>query len=93
MKKSDRYLKIVNWSEEDGCYVGLAPGLFYGGVHGGDEAEVYRRLCEAVDDVIAVYEQDGAPLPPPTADPHYSFAENLAAQARDRRRVAGEKRA
>lgn len=26
MKKSDRYLKIVEWSEEDQCYVGTCPG-------------------------------------------------------------------
>jgi len=34
MKNSDRYLKIVEWSEEDQCYVGTCPGLFYGGCHG-----------------------------------------------------------
>ena len=26
MKERDRYLKIVEWSEEDKCYVGSAPG-------------------------------------------------------------------
>ena len=31
MKISDRYLKIVEWSEEDQCYVSTCPGLFYGG--------------------------------------------------------------
>ena len=30
MKKSDRYLKIVEWSEEDQCYVGTCPGLMLG---------------------------------------------------------------
>ena len=34
MKKRDRYLKMVEWSEEDRCYVGTCPGLMLGGVHG-----------------------------------------------------------
>ena len=32
MKDSARYAKIVEWSEEDACYVGSAPGLILGGV-------------------------------------------------------------
>ena len=31
MKESARYVKIVEWSEEDQCYVGSSPGLLYGG--------------------------------------------------------------
>ena len=31
MKDSAKYVKIVEWSEEDQCYVGSAPGLIYGG--------------------------------------------------------------
>jgi hypothetical protein len=34
MKSSDRYLKLVEWSDEDGCYVGRCPELMLGGVHG-----------------------------------------------------------
>jgi len=30
MKESERYMKIVEWSEEDQCFVGSAPGLIYG---------------------------------------------------------------
>ena len=44
MKTSDQYLKIVEWSEEAPCYVGSCPGLMRGGVHGNDEAEVYKEL-------------------------------------------------
>ena len=33
-KASDDYLKIVEWSEEDQCYVGTVPGLIIGGAHG-----------------------------------------------------------
>ncbi len=67
MKESDRYLKIVEWSEEDGCYVGTAPGLMHGGCHGDDEKKVYAELCEIVDEVIDLFHADGDPLPPATA--------------------------
>jgi predicted RNase H-like HicB family nuclease len=67
MKESDRYLKIVEWSEEDGCYVGSSPGLFYGGCHGDNEQEVFAELCQIVDETIELYRKDGKTLPPPTA--------------------------
>jgi predicted HicB family RNase H-like nuclease len=72
MKPSDRYLKIVEWSQEDGCYVGTCPGLMLGGVHGPNEAKVYRELCQVVEEVIRIYEEDGDPLPAPTAGKEYS---------------------
>jgi predicted HicB family RNase H-like nuclease len=72
MKTSDLYFKIVHWSEEDKCYVGTCPGLMLGGVHGDDEAKVYRELCQAVDEWIAIHEEDRQPLPPPTAGQEYS---------------------
>jgi predicted HicB family RNase H-like nuclease len=72
MKPSDRYLKIVEWSEEDRCYVGTCPGLMLGGVHGDDEARVYRELCQAVEEWIALCEEDGQPLPEATAGKSYS---------------------
>jgi predicted HicB family RNase H-like nuclease len=72
MKPSDRYLKIVEWSEEDACYVGTCPGLICGGVHGADEAEVYRELFQAVAEAVELYAADNKPLPPGTADKSYS---------------------
>lgn len=42
------YSKIVRWSNEDRCYIGTCPGLFYGGVHGKNEMKVYRDLCREV---------------------------------------------
>lgn len=67
MKASDRYLKIVEWSDEDGCYVGSVPGWIGPCCHGDDEAKVYKELCGVVDEWIELYEKDGRPLPPPTA--------------------------
>jgi predicted RNase H-like HicB family nuclease len=67
MKESALYAKIVEWSEEDQCFVGSAPGLVYGGCHGADEKEVFAELCRIVDEAIVLYQQQGKPLPPPTA--------------------------
>jgi len=67
MKDSARYVKIVEWSDEDQCYVGSSPGLIYGGCHGADEKEVFDHLCSVVEEAIELYRKDGKPLPPPTS--------------------------
>ncbi len=67
MKESTRYVKIVEWSEEDDCYVGSSPGLLLGGCHGKDERKVFEQLCQIVEETIDLYHQDGKPLPPPTS--------------------------
>ena len=72
MKNSDQYLKIVEWSEEDQCYVGTCPGLFYGGCHGDNEVQVYKELSNIVEENIALYKENGKPLPPKTAGKEYS---------------------
>ena len=72
MKASDQYLKIVEWSEEDQCYVGTCPGLMLGGVHGDNETKVYKELCQAVEEWIEIYQEDGEPLPAATAGKEYS---------------------
>ncbi len=72
MKESARYAKIVEWSDEDQCYVGSCPGLIYGGCHGGDEQRVFAELCEIVDEAIALCKHDGKPLPPCTSGKDYA---------------------
>lgn len=72
MKDSARYAKIVEWSEEDQCYVGSAPGLVYGGCHGPDERAVFEELCRVVEEAIELYKNDGKPLPPPTSGRDYA---------------------
>ncbi len=67
MKGSARYVKIVEWSAEDGCYVGSCPGLLYGGCHGDDERQVFEELCQVVEETVELYRRDGKPLPPPTS--------------------------
>jgi predicted RNase H-like HicB family nuclease len=72
MKDSARYVKIVEWSDEDQCYVGSSPGLLYGGCHGDDERHVFQQLCRIVEETILLYRQDGRPLPPPTSGRDYA---------------------
>ena len=72
MKDSARYVKLIEWSEEDKCFVGSAPGLIYGGCHGTDEKEVFDELCTIVDEAITLYRKDGKPLPAPTSGRDYA---------------------
>ena len=67
MRDSARYVKIVEWSDEDLCYVGSSPGLIYGGCQGDDEKIVFDELCQIVEDTIELYRREGRPLPPPTS--------------------------
>jgi len=67
MKESARYVKIVEWSEEDQCYVGSSPGLLYGGCHGDDEKQVFDELCRIVEETITLYRNDNKAMPPPTS--------------------------
>ncbi len=68
MKESARYVKLVEWSSEDGCYVGSSPGLFYGGCHGDDEVQVFHELVQIVEETISLYHAEGRELPPATSD-------------------------
>jgi predicted HicB family RNase H-like nuclease len=70
--RSADYLKIVEWSEEDDCYVGSAPPLIGRSCHGSDEVEVYKELSEIVEEWIAMMERDGTALPPPMFGASYS---------------------
>jgi predicted RNase H-like HicB family nuclease len=72
MKTSNHYHKIVEWSEEDQCYVGTCPGLMQGGIHGDDEEKVYKEFCQAVEEWIEIYQEDREPLPESTAGRDYS---------------------
>jgi len=72
MRESARYVKIVEWSEEDQRFVGSCPGLLYGGCHGDDEKAVFAELCEIVEETIKLYKKDGKQLPPPTSGKDYA---------------------
>ncbi len=65
MSQGDRYVKIVAWSDQDGCFIGSCPELFYGGCHGSDARAVFSELCVIVDETVALYQEQGKPLPEP----------------------------
>ncbi len=62
---ADVYEKVVYWSEEDQTFIGTCPDLFYGGVHGDDPVEVFKELCEVVEEWVDIMFKDGKPLPEP----------------------------
>jgi predicted RNase H-like HicB family nuclease len=72
MKDSARYVKIVEWSDEDQCYLGSAPGLLYGGCHGDDERAVFEELSQIVEETIFLYAREGRPLPSATSGRDYA---------------------
>ena len=80
MKKSDRYLKIVEWSKEDQCYVGRCPELMLGGVHGTNEQRVFAELCEVIEEWIGDVEKAKESLSPGMAGKHYSGKFNLRSE-------------
>jgi len=66
MTDSAKYIKIVEWSEEDRCFVGYCPGIIGRCCHGEDEVEVYRELCRIVAEWLEIARQESWELPAPT---------------------------
>lgn len=69
---SKRYLKIVEWSAEDRCYVGSAPPLIGQSCHGDTEAAVLAQLQTIVEEWVGMLIADGKPLPASTANRKFS---------------------
>lgn len=65
MADGNKYTKIIEWSEQDNCYIGSCPELFYGGCHGDNEIEVFTELCQIVEETIRLFQKDNKPLPQP----------------------------
>jgi predicted RNase H-like HicB family nuclease len=75
MTSGTRYVKLVEWSEADNCFVGSCPGIFYGGCHGSDEESVFAELCKIVEETVKLYEAEDKPLPPSTSG--YDWANTI----------------
>jgi len=69
---ASHYVKIVEWSDEDRCFVGRCPELFGGGCHGDDEVKVYAELTALVEEAIEDRLAGGDPLPIPLATKKFS---------------------
>ena len=59
-----RYVKVVEWSPEDGVFVGSAPPLIGQACHGDTEAEVLTQLQKIVEEWVEILLSDKKPLPP-----------------------------
>ena len=66
MRERDKYLKIVEWSDKDRCYIGSIPGWIGKCCHGDEELKVYSQLCTVLDEWIEIYKKEGRRLPNPT---------------------------
>ena len=71
------YLKLVEWSDEDACFIGSAPPIITDACHGDEPAEVYRELCVIVEEWLDIMEADGVPVPAPNLQKRYSGKFNL----------------
>lgn len=67
-----RYLKLVEWSDRDGCFVGSAPPIIGPCCHGRTEAEVMAQLSTIVEEWVEIMLGDGHPLPAATTGKKYS---------------------
>src|SRR5271165_1523107 len=89
-ERAERYAKFVEWSDEDRCFIGRCPELMGGGVHGHDEAKVYKELCEAVEEWVELLHQDGGPLPALLAGKKFSGKFVLRVEPALHRRLAAK---
>lgn len=66
MKPEDQYHRFVRWSDEDSCYIGYCPDLYFGGVcHSESEEECYSELCSIIRGEIQHRQMQNDPLPEP----------------------------
>jgi len=85
-----RYTKIVEWSDEDQCFVGRCPEIMLGGVQGSEEAKVYAELCQAVEEMIELIHADGQKLPEPLSAKKFSGKFVLRVEPVIHRRLAAK---
>jgi predicted HicB family RNase H-like nuclease len=67
-----RYLKIVEWSDDDRCYIGSAPPLIGRSCHGTTESDVIEQLQAIVEEWVELLLNDGKPLPEGIAERRFS---------------------
>jgi len=67
-----RYLKVIEWSNEDQCYIGSAPPIIGQACHGTTEGRVLEQLTGIVEEWVEIFLREGRPLPAPTAGKRYS---------------------
>ena len=68
MRPSDRYHKWIEWSDQDGAYLGRCPDVITG-IHGSDPVRLYDELCTVVNEVLTELERSERNLPQPLTRP------------------------
>lgn len=66
------YLKVIEWSEEDGCFIGSAPPLIGRCCHGASETQVIRELTRIVEEWVAIHGAEKRALPAPLKGREFS---------------------
>ena len=66
MNESANDIKIVEWSDEDQCFVGQRPGIIGPCCNGDNEREVYAELWDIVDEWLLLLKERGEALPSPS---------------------------
>jgi predicted HicB family RNase H-like nuclease len=69
---SAQFPRLIEWSDEDGCYVGSAPPLVGQCCHGKTEANVVTQLTAIVDDLVQDILDGKMPAPKGEAGKIYS---------------------
>ena len=54
MTANTKHGGVVEWSEEDQCYVGSYPGIIGPCCHGDDKEQVFQQLCQIVEEWLAI---------------------------------------
>lgn len=70
--KASDYIRVVEWSNEDCCFIGSAPPLIGPCCHGTNEEDVYRQLRRIVEEWVELYNEEEKALPKPNTGKGYS---------------------
>jgi len=52
------YIKMVEWSEKDGCFIGSAPPLIGQCCHGKDDRDVFSQLRTIVSEWVLLCDKE-----------------------------------
>ncbi len=72
MLPSDHYTYRINWSEEDGEYIGLCAEFASLSWLAAEPKAALQGICQVVADVAADLQKNGEPVPEPLALKKYS---------------------
>ena len=81
-EQARRYAKVVQWSDENQCFIGSCPNFPARAERDTDEMKVYRRLCKKVEIWIELEEVVSMPEPQsPSFVPDMDSLERQATEA------------